>query len=105
MSTRFAYTRTCQECGTIMHNVGSSRRICDKCKKAKASVQDHKKALETASLRHAYERRVPKSKVSEDNSISAVCARAIAAGRTYGQQVEFERKEKEAWIHGKNDAK
>lgn len=105
MSTRLIYTRTCQDCGTIMHNVGYSRRICDKCKKAKASAYNHKKVLETASLRHAYERRVPKSRVSADNSISAVCARAIAAGRTYGQQVEFERREKEAWAHGKNDAK
>lgn len=105
MSTRFAYTRTCQDCGAIMHNVACNRQICDKCKKAKASAHDHKKALETAPLRHAYERRDPKSRVSADNSISAVCTRAIAAGRTYGQQVEFERREKEAWLHGKNDTK
>lgn len=34
-------------------------------------------------------------KPTQDNSIGAVCARAIAAGRTYGQQVEFERRQKE----------
>ncbi|MFR7837305.1 MAG: hypothetical protein ACLU19_04705 [Faecalibacterium sp.] len=35
------------------------------------------------------------NKPAQDNSLGAVCARAIAAGRTYGQQVEFERRQKE----------
>ena len=34
-------------------------------------------------------------KPTQDNSLGAVCARANAAGRTYGQQVEFERRLKE----------
>ncbi len=96
-SNRLHYTRTCEMCGTVMHNVAPNKRLCPDCIRANQKSHDHKKAIETAPLhREAYARRVePRKKPSEDNSIGAVCARAIAAGHTYGQQVEFERRQKE----------
>lgn len=104
-SDRLHYTKTCQICGKVMHNVAPNKQLCPDCLLANQQARDHKKAMETAPLRRdAYARRVePRKKPSEDNSIGAVCARAIASGRTYGQQVEFERRQKELRNRGEID--
>lgn len=44
-----------------------------------------------------------KHPLPQGSSISDVCARANAAGRTYGQQVEYERRQKEMRDRGKID--
>lgn len=93
------FDRPCQICGRVMHNVAANKKLCPICLKENRQSRDCKrKALYKKSFSHRepYVRRYcPQKKLSADNSISAVCARAIAAGRTYGQQVEFERRQKE----------
>ena len=44
-----------------------------------------------------------KAALPQGSSISDVCARAHAAGRTYGQQVEYERRQKELRDRGEID--
>ena len=51
----------------------------------------------------AYYAAKKKASLPEGSSISDVCARAHAAGRTYGQQVEYERRQKELRDRGKID--
>lgn len=98
-SDRLHYTRTCEMCGAVMQNVAPNKRLCPECVK--------QKALATAPLRReAYARRErPKKVLSANDSVGAVCARAIAAGRTYGQQVEYERRRKELKDRGEIDKK
>lgn len=100
MSYHMVKQKQCEACGATMRNVGSSRKYCDACLKALRSKQadeHNKKAREAAAAK--------KRALPQGSSIHDVCARAEAAGRTYGQQVEFERREKEAWIHGKKAEK
>lgn len=47
--------------------------------------------------------RTPVKKPTKANSLEAVCARANTAGRTYGQQVEYERRQKELRERGEID--
>lgn len=105
--TTAKYTRTCVTCGAEMHNVGPTRQYCPACagKRAAEAMVLKKKRLYEQKMREKMEREALEEKArkafphpakpTEDNSIGAVCARAIAAGRTYGQQVEFERRQKE----------
>lgn len=71
-----------------MKNVGCTRKYCDTCLKALRSKQadEHNK-------KQREERK--KTLLPQGKSIADVCARAEAAGRTYGQQVKFERRRKE----------
>lgn len=80
--------KQCELCGATMKNVGSTRKYCDTCLKALRSKQadEHNK-------KQREERK--KSALPQGKSIADVCARAKASGRTYGQQVEFERRRKE----------
>lgn len=106
-TTTAKYTRTCVTCGAEMHNVGPTRQYCPTClgKRAAAALVLKKKLLREQKMREKMEREALEEKArkafphpakpTEDNSLGAVCARAIAAGRTYGQQVEFERRQKE----------
>ena len=73
MSYYIVKQKQCELCGATMKNVGCTRKYCDTCLKA---------------LRK-------KPALPQGKSIADVCARAEAAGRTYGQQVEFERRRKE----------
>ena len=65
------FTRKCETCGKVMKHVGPTRRFCADCTRKRNRVQQG-------------EYRARKAAMS-----------AIAAGRTYGQQVEFERRQKE----------
>ena len=106
-TTTRKYTRTCVICGAEMHNVGAQRQYCPAClgRRAAEAMILKKKLLHEQKMREQMEQRALEEearkafphpeKPTEDNSIGAVCARAIAAGRTYGQQVEFERRQKE----------
>lgn len=111
MSDRTSFTRRCAICGKVMENVGATRLYCTPCRKHK-DVENHLQ-------RQAYLRSTPsddedwkewmppapkpKAKPAAENTINSVCARAIAAGRTYGQQVEFERRQKELRERGEID--
>lgn len=96
------FNRPCQICGTVMHNVAANKKLCPSCLKKNQRARDsERKATNRAEeddsgYREPYVRKYrSQKKPTEDNSIGTVCARAIAAGRTYGQQVEFERRQKE----------
>ena len=80
--------KQCEMCGATMTNVGNSRKYCDACLKALRSKQadEHNKKQREARK---------KTPLPQGKTITDVCARAEAAGRTYGQQVEFERRRKE----------
>lgn len=99
------HTRTCTVCGTVMHNVGATRLYCDPCarkkdlarkkdRRARLSAQAVKDRVEQVKTETAFTPR-KKQKLNEDQKMSAVLARAAAAHRTYGQQVEYERRQKE----------
>lgn len=100
------YTRTCAVCGAVMHNVGPVKQYCIPCaskralerakeRQARLREQVAKERAEQAKAEAVFAPRKNHQKPTEDNTISAVLARADAAHRTYGQQVEFERRQKE----------
>ena len=93
MSYHMVKQKQCEMCGSTMRNVGSSRKYCDACLKAVRSKQadEHNK-------KQREERKKPA--LPQGKTIADVCARAEAAGRTYGQQVEFERRRKELLSRG-----
>ena len=93
MSYHMVKQKQCEACGATMRNVGSSRKYCDACLKAVRSKQ----ADEHNKKQRAERKKVP---LPQGHSIADVCARAAAAGRTYGQQVEFERRRKELLSRG-----
>lgn len=66
-------------------------RNADRAKRAKWKEWEAQRRVEQ-ELRKAFPH---PSKPTAENSIQAVNARAEAAGRTYGQQVLFERRQKE----------
>ena len=108
MSKLMTYTRKCEDCGAEMKNVGSTRRFCDACRRRRDSIRLIRKALrEKGNLDDAPGELPPQrasyQKPTKANSIEAVCARANAAGRTYGQQVEYERRQKELRDRGEID--
>ena len=76
--------KQCKLCGATMKNVGSARKYCDACLKVIRSKQREEQREERK-----------KTLLPRGKSIADVCARAKAADRTYGQQVEFERRRKE----------
>lgn len=87
----------------MMENVGATHRFCPACL-AKRSAEKARNADRAewkewkAQMRAEQELRKAfphPPKPTAENSIQAVNARAAAAGRTYGQQVEFERRQKE----------
>ena len=88
MSYYIVKQKQCELCGATMKNVGCTRKYCDTCLKALRSKQadEHNK-------KQREERK--KTSLPQGKSIADVCARAKAADRTYGQQVEFERRRKE----------
>ena len=88
MSYYIVKQKQCELCGATMKNVGCTRKYCDTCLKALRSKQadEHNK-------KQREERK--KTFLPQGKSIADVCARAKASGRTYGQQVEFERRRKE----------
>lgn len=93
MSYHMVKQKQCEACGTTMQNVGNTRRYCDACLKARRSEQ-----VEKYKEKQREERKKPA--LPQGKSIADVCARAEAAGRTYGQQVEFERRRKELLSRG-----
>lgn len=107
-TTTAKYTRTCVTCGAEMHNVGPMRQYCPACvgKRAAAALALKKKLLREQKMREKMEREALEEEarkvfLHQDNSLGAVLARANAAGRTYGKQVEFERRQKELKDRGK----
>lgn len=94
MSNHMIKQKQCKLCGATMKNVGSARKYCDACLKAVRSKQ-----REEQKKKQREERK--KTLLPRGKSIADVCARAEAAGRTYGQQVEFERRRKELEDRGK----
>lgn len=106
MSGKLIYIRKCEDCGTAMKGVGPGRRFCDACRRRRDNNRQLRKALRERDDIGALEelpKRAPYKKPTKANSIESVCAREIAAGRTYGQQVEYERRQKELKEHGKID--
>lgn len=93
-------TRVCEECGAVMYDVGAKRKLCPSCVGRKAALAMRRQKALNLAKRKAEKppapppKPKPKKKVDE-NSLAAVLARADAAGRTYGQQVEYERRRKE----------
>lgn len=87
----------CALCGSA--NVARGRKYCPECLSAvrKTQAEEHNKKLKAQ-----YEEK-KKQALPQGNSLHDVCIRADAAGRSYGQQIEFERRQKELWLHGKND--
>lgn len=85
--------KQCEACGATMKNVGCSRKYCDACLKALRSKQ----ADEHNKKQRAERKKVP---LPQGQSISDVLARAKAAGRDYGHQVEYERRRKELLSRG-----
>lgn len=112
MHTTKTYVRTCRECGKAMYSVGANKLFCAKCLKKHEQLRYYdklrKKEIKAAQQKEEEEffkaiRRPHIKPPSKENSISAICARAIAAGRTYGQQVEWERRQKELRDRGEID--
>lgn len=110
------YTRICEMCGATMENVGPTRRFCPSCigkRAAEKMLAKHalqrelrlKEKLEQEKVEAEFMPKPRPKKPTADNSIDSVCARAIASGRTYGQQVEFERRQKELKDRGEIDQK
>lgn len=99
MSYYIVKQKQCELCGATMKNVGCTRKYCDTCLKALRSKQadEHNKKMA------AYYAAKKKAALPQGSSISDVCARAHAAGRTYGQQVEYERRQKELRDRGEID--
>lgn len=97
------FTRKCETCGKVMKHVGPTRRFCADCTRKRNRVQQGEYRARKAAM--AVDKgneivEIPKprprpNKPTQDNSLGAVLARANAAGRTYGKQVEFERRQKE----------
>lgn len=97
------FTRKCETCGKVMKHVGPTRRFCADCTRKRNRVQQGEYRARKAAM--AVDKgneivEIPKprphpNKPAQDNSLGAVLARANAAGRTYGKQVEFERRQKE----------
>ena len=87
----------CALCGSA--NVARGRKYCPECLSAvrKTQAEEHNKKLKAQ-----YEEK-KKQALPQGNSLHDVCTRADAAGRSYGQHVEFERRQKELLLHGKND--
>lgn len=110
------YTRICEDCGVVMVNVGPRRRFCPAClgrrcaektvqaTRAKRAEWKEYEAQRMAERAEAMRKAHPyPKKPTKENSLGAVCSRAAAAGRTYGQQVEFERRQKELRDRGEID--
>ena len=97
MSYYIVKQKQCELCGATMKNVGCTRKYCDSCLKALRSKQadEHNK-------KQREERK--KTLLPRGKSIADVCARAKAAGRSYGQQVWFELWQKELMRRGKKIA-
>lgn len=92
-----AKVRYCALCGTAKTSGG--RKYCAACVKIvrRKNAEEHNKKMA------AYYAAKKKASLPQGSSISDVCARANAAGRTYGQQVEYERRQKELRDRGKID--
>ena len=89
--------KQCELCGTAKTSGG--RKYCTACLKVvrKKNAEEHNKKWP-----HTMQPR-KKAALPQGSSISDVCARAHAAGRTYGQQVEYERRQKELRDRGEID--
>ena len=87
----------------MMENVGATRRFCPAClaKRSAEKARNAERAKRAEWKEWEAQRRVEQElrkafpHPTAENSIQAVNARAEAAGRTYGQQVLFERRQKE----------
>lgn len=92
-----AKERYCALCGTAKTSGG--RKYCTACLKVvrKKNAEEHNKKMA------AFYAAKKKAALPQGSSISDVCARAHAAGRTYGQQVEYERRQKELRDRGEID--
>lgn len=89
--------KQCELCGTA--KTSGDRKYCTACLKVvrKKNAEEHNKKMA------AYYAAKKKAALPQGSSISDVCARAHAAGRTYGQQVEYERRQKELRDRGEID--
>ena len=89
--------KQCELCGTA--KTRGARKYCTACLKGvrKKNAEEHNKKMA------AYYAAKKKAALPQGSSISDVCARAHAAGRTYGQQVEYERRRKELRDRGEID--
>ncbi len=88
------YTRTCQMCGAVMHNVNSRKLYCPDCleKRKKENnrrwneehLRERKALQKQAQLRaKAWSKRCQ----TTDQSIDEIVQAAAAAGCSYGRQV------------------
>ena len=88
----------------MMENAGATRRFCPACLAKRSAEKARNRAKRAEWKEWKAQRRAEQElrkafphppKPTAENSIQDVNARAAAAGRTYGQQVEFERRQKE----------
>lgn len=105
MGARPVKEKRCQLCNAVMKDVDIRRKYCPACLSTVRRMQAEESNKKLAARRKAA--KSAKSTLPQGDSIHDVCARAQAAGRSYGQQVAFERqqKEKELKQNGKNDQK
>ena len=81
MKDLLIYTRTCQECGTTMNNVGCSRRLCDACRLARIRERSARKNEYYKAVAKAKSRKpAPRSLEEEMRS-----ARTAGFGFSYGR--------------------
>ena len=90
MGRRTVKEKRCQLCNAVMTGVDVRRKYCPRCLPTVRRMQ-----AEESNKKIAARRAAEKLVLPQGNSIHDVCIRAKAAGRTYGQQVVFERLQKE----------
>lgn len=99
MGAHVVKSKACALCGATMTGVDIRRKYCPECLKAVRSMHA-KEHNEKLAAQYAAKKKQP---LPQGDSLHDVCARARAAGRTYGQQVEFERRQKELRQRGEID--
>lgn len=99
MGAHAVKSKACALCGATMTGVDTRRKYCPDCLSTvrKINAEEYRKKLKAE-----YEEK-KKQALPQGSSIRDVCTRAEAAGRTYGQQVEFERRQKELRDRGEID--
>lgn len=87
------YTRTCQMCGAVMHNVNSRKLYCPDCLEKRKKENNRRWNEEHQQEKKARQRRdrMARSRNTQDidRNIAAVVRAADEAGWSYGRQVAY----------------
>ena len=88
------YTRTCQMCGAVMHNVNSRKLYCPDCLEKRKKENNRRWNEEHLRERKALQKQAQlraKARTERcrdtDQSIDEIVQAAAAAGWSYGRQV------------------